>query len=601
MLRQFIRTMHWAGNTVMSKQKAVLCHRPNEDRFTFSFHLECSEPRISKQFNMARSTSETLETFLNRLRENIEKKLESKTKKKKKSKKSQTDDCGSSIDEAAATHVPEIKVKLNNELFQVESDVIAKEFLSQQKGMIQIDILSIPFEIDVNPPLVQNVKLPEIAIAGYLIYPFKLSIEFANQQDSEFDWFVSDVNVDPSQVNLTKTAWTKRHKGFFYMTSKEDINRYIKLEITPKMGNRVGFKHEIITKNIVSAGPGYCPFEDRHAFTNHKLGTHEFRVVTYNILADLYADSDYSRTVLFPQCPSYAMDIAYRKSLFIKELLGYNADIMCLQEVDNKIFDGDLNPVFSQNEYEGAFSVKGGVVTEGLACFWNSDKFEKLNGSRMVLAEAVLDDDSFTDILGALNVNEALKENFLRRTTALQTVILKSKNHSEGLIIGNTHLFFKPDADHIRLLQTAMIVRQLEKIKTSAEKNFGMAFSVLLCGDFNSTPPFGVLEFMQQKVIKENHTDWCSAEGEHVQNLQIEHKLNMESACGTPKYTTYTVGFKDCLDYIYYQTDNISVTSVVPFPLEEEMEKYQALPNIVFPSDHIACIADLKWKLNELK
>ena len=75
------------------------------------------------------------------------------------------------------------------------------------------------------------------------------------------------------------------------------------------------------------------------------------------------------------------------------------------------------------------------------------------------------------------------------------------------------HLFFKPDADHIRLLQTAMIVRQLEKIKTSAEKNFGMAFSVLLCGDFNSTPPFGVLEFMQQKVIKENHTDWCSAEG----------------------------------------------------------------------------------------
>jgi 2',5'-phosphodiesterase len=200
-------------------------------------------------------------------------------------------------------------------------------------------------------------------------------------------------------------------------------------------------------------------------------------------------------------------------SYLLKELLGYNADIMCLQEVDNKIFDGDLNPIFSQNEYEGAFSVKGGVVTEGLACFWNSDKFEKLNDSRMVLAEAVLDDDSFTDILGALNINEALKENFLRRTTALQTVILKSKNHSEGLIIGNTHLFFKPDADHIRLLQTAMIVRQLEKIKTSAEKNFGLAFSVLLCGDFNSTPPFGVLEFMQQKVIKENHTDWCSAEG----------------------------------------------------------------------------------------
>ena len=69
----------------------------------------------------------------------------------------------------------------------------------------------------------------------------------------------------------------------------------------------------------------------------------------------------------------------------------------------------------------------------------------------------------------------------------------------------------------------------------------------------------------------------------------------MDSACGTPKYTNYTIGFKDCLDYIYYQTDNISVTNVVPFPLEEDMEKYQGLPNTVYPSDHIACIADLKW------
>ena len=37
------------------------------------------------------------------------------------------------------------------------------------------------------------------------------------------------------------------------------------------------------------------------------------RFVTYNLLADLYADSDYSRTVLHPQCPPYALDMDYRK------------------------------------------------------------------------------------------------------------------------------------------------------------------------------------------------------------------------------------------------------------------------------------------------
>ena len=109
-----------------------------------------------------------------------------------------------------------------------------------------------------------------------------------------------------------------RHEGFFYMTSNEDINRYIKLEITPKIGDRIGLKHEIISKNSIGAGPGHCPFEDRHAFTSEKLGPKEFRVVTYNLLADLYADSEFSRTVLHPQCPAYALDIAYRKSLFIK-------------------------------------------------------------------------------------------------------------------------------------------------------------------------------------------------------------------------------------------------------------------------------------------
>ena len=35
---------------------------------------------------------------------------------------------------------------------------------------------------------------------------------------------------------------------------------------------------------------------------------------------------------------------------------------------------------------------------------------------------------------------------------------------------------------------------------------------------------------------------------------------------------------------------------VIPFPSEDELCAHTAIPNIVFPSDHIACIADLRWK-----
>ena len=47
-----------------------------------------------------------------------------------------------------------------------------------------------------------------------------------------------------------------------------------------------------------------------------------FRVVSYNILADVYADSDFTRNYLFPYCPSYALAIDYRKQLLLKELMG---------------------------------------------------------------------------------------------------------------------------------------------------------------------------------------------------------------------------------------------------------------------------------------
>jgi 2',5'-phosphodiesterase len=45
-------------------------------------------------------------------------------------------------------------------------------------------------------------------------------------------------------------------------------------------------------------------------------------MVSYNILADLYCDADFTREVLHPYCPPYALAIDYRKQLFIKEIKG---------------------------------------------------------------------------------------------------------------------------------------------------------------------------------------------------------------------------------------------------------------------------------------
>ena len=120
---------------------------------------------------------------------------------------------------------------------------------------------------------------------------------------------------------------------------------------------------------------------------------------------------------------------------------------------------------------------------------------------------------------------------------------------------------------------------------------------MIFSGDFNSVPSNAVYEYVvKTRKIKSNHPDWRSEPGEEVENLEINHEFNLGSACGTPKYTNYTTGFADCLDYIFYDRETFDVSQVIPFPSEQELKLHTAIPNVVFPSDHIAIIADLKYK-----
>ena len=185
----------------------------------------------------------------------------------------------------------------------------------------------------------------------------------------------------------------------YFTPTQGDVNRYLKLVCYPRLKDRNGLSYEIVSKSPVSEGPKLCPFEQRHVFTKDNTNDDEFRIVSYNLLADLYADSDFSRTVLFPQCPPSALALDYRKQLIIKELLGYHADIICLQEVDNKLFDFDLLPIFSEkDDFNGVFDRKGGQVSEGLACFWRISKFKQVKSQKFILSNSLQSEKYFEHI-----------------------------------------------------------------------------------------------------------------------------------------------------------------------------------------------------------
>lgn len=82
---------------------------------------------------------------------------------------------------------------------------------------------------------------------------------------------------------------------------------------------------------------------------------------------------------------------------------------------------------------------------------------------------------------------------------------------------------------------------------------------------------------------------------EWIKDIELSHPFKIGNATGTA-LTNYTAGFKECLDYIYYQMDHLKVEGTVPMPTEEQLSAHIAIPSIVFPSDHVALVADFKFQ-----
>ena len=73
----------------------------------------------------------------------------------------------------------------------------------------------------------------------------------------------------------------------------------------------------------------------------------------------------------------------------------------------------------------------------------------------------------------------------------------------------------------------------------------------------------GLLQLMTQCDVNEKHLDWKSREGDEIEGVSLRSNTFFFSAASTPKYTNYTEGFKDCLDYIFVEEGSASVEQVV--------------------------------------
>eukprot|EP00794_Sanderia_malayensis_P005934 gene5934-6620_t len=498
-------------------------------------------------------------------------------------------------------------------------DVETSNIEAWMKGNILV-IGEKQFRIEVNAPVVLSANLPCSVMSGFPIVPY-LELEFANREDSMFMWLrTPGVQVTQSKEKMKKNnkenpaedccknnqTWEFLSNRFIYTPTNNDVGYRLKFVCIPKRDNIVGFSHEETANVTVEASPGLCLFDERHLYTSTRLtDKNQFRVVSYNILADIYCGTEFAQKNLYPYCSKYATEFGYRGQLILKELIGYNSDIICLQECDQKVFDYFLCPALKSEGFLGHYMRKAGEMPEGEALFYNLQKFSLLCEANVIVSEAV-NLPCNKHLLSSLERYPALLQSLKKRTAIGQIVALRDNlENGRVLCILNTHLYFRPEATNIRLLQMAVLINCVaDLVKNVKSENNNTAtdckidkLAVLICGDMNSTPDKAVVELLLNGFIPADHGVWKSQNPvEESTNIDLEHDFKLFSACGFPEFTNYVVGFKDTLDYILPDSLQLKVDSFVPFPNKEVVSLHTALPSVVAPSDHLALVCNLSWK-----
>lgn len=120
----------------------------------------------------------------------------------------------------------------------------------------------------------------------------------------------------------------------------------------------------------------------------------------------------------------------------------------------------------------------------------------------------------FEELYKKITGNEKLCERMLTLSTALQVTVLKSKVNDQYLIVSNTHLYFHPDADHIRVLQIGFFMLFVKHIYYKIVADLSLnerQLSIIFCGDFNSVPECGIYKLMTEKIVPDDFIDFRSS------------------------------------------------------------------------------------------
>ncbi|CAI9100976.1 OLC1v1038176C1 [Oldenlandia corymbosa var. corymbosa] len=473
--------------------------------------------------------------------------------------------------------------------------------------------------------------------------------ENGNEEEEIFGRFNSTgsgvTNLASSQANAAPVypttitqrggeTWFEVGRNKTYTPTADDIGHVLKFEcvvIDAETKQQVGHSSTLNTSRVIPAPsptprrlisvsgvdiPGHLDLDGRLS----SVGT--FTVLSYNILSDSYASND-----LYTYCPSWALSWTYRRQNLLREIVGYHADIVCLQEVQSDHFEEFFAPELDKHGYQALYKRKTAEVfngnmnaIDGCATFFRRDRFSHVKKYEVEFNKAA---QSLTDAVVPSAQKKTALGRLIKDNIAL-IVVLEAKFNNQGLLenpgkrqlvcVANTHVNVQQDLKDVKLWQVHTLLKGLEKIAASAD------IPMLVCGDFNSVPGSAPHALLAMGKVDPMHQDLAvDPLGILRPPTKLTHQLPLVSAYSSfarigaglgleqqrrrmdpttnePLFTNCTRDFIGTNDYIFYSADSLTVESLLELLDEDSLRKDTALPSPEWSSDHIALVAEFRCK-----
>lgn len=197
----------------------------------------------------------------------------------------------------------------------------------------------------------------------------------------------------------------------------------------------------------------------------------DFTVMSYNILSqDLLLDNAY----LYRHCDPEVLPWEYRLPRLLREIQEHDADILCLQEVQQNHFGDQIRPSLEALGYQCEYKKRTGHKSDGCAVAFKTSRLSLLSSNHV---EFFRRGDPLLD----------------RDNVGLVVQLSPASDPASCVCVANTHLLYNPRRGDIKLAQLAILLAEVNRVSRLPD---GSTNPVLLCGDFNSTPISPLYRFL---------------------------------------------------------------------------------------------------------